>query len=249
MKHTRTTRALAAIAFAGVLVAGCGGDDEPTTEPTQAVEETSADEAEDTAADVAEETAEEPGDDADDTAADIAEETTEEPADDDTSGDSSAGAGDLTPPGTTLALGEQAIVPFNYAGTEATLGMTVTAIDQGENADLDELELGDQAAGFTPYYIRIEVEGLDDAAAELAYSSIGDFDGLLGDGSQAQPLYVMGSWDTCLSESLPRDFGAGVTHEVCVPVLASGDAEVTAAQYGPSDTDYASFDGEPVVWE
>lgn len=240
---------MASVALAGVFLAGCGAEEEPaattpagtTGEEAATTEEQTEDPAVETQQATQAPAAQTTEDDASQT-----EDTTEETA-------AAAGGeleGDFTPPGTTLALGETATVPFEYGDGKGVLAFTVTDIEKGEPADLEELDLGDQAAGLTPYYIRITAEGVDESAASLAYSSFtGEFDGLLPDGSTGSTIYLVGDWDKCENTNLPGDFAQGDTVETCLAVAAGGDVEVTSVRYAALDTDYEMFDGEPLLWE
>lgn len=164
--------------------------------------------------------------------------------------EAAAPAGDLTPAGSELALGESATLPFTFGtDAEAVVEFTVDAIEQGEPSDLDELDLGDRAAGLVPYYIRFTVVG-GEGGDTLPHSSVdGVIHGLLPDGSRAQSLSVIGSWDPCSGSSLPADFTVGSSFEACTPYLAPEASEVAAAHFALSDTDYDYIDGEPVVWQ
>ena len=125
--------ALAALALAG-LVAGCSGSDSGTATPdTSSATTTSAAPSSSAASSSAEETSSAAGS------------TTAAP---------SAPVGDFTPKGTTLALGEQATVPFESSDVTGAVGVTVDRIDAGTPADLEPLDLGDRAAGLTPFYVR-----------------------------------------------------------------------------------------------
>lgn len=155
--------------------------------------------------------------------------------------------GDFTPEGAELAVGDSARVPYgvNKGGT-AEVTITVTSIDKGEPADLTPLNLGDRAAGMTPYYVRMTVEGGTGAEA-LPYQSFGDIDGLLGDGSRAGSLIVVGDFAQCDGGSFPKDFAAGASFETCVPFLAAGDAAVTGAQWQDDYGDGAYQDAQTAV--
>ncbi|WP_409462135.1 hypothetical protein [Amycolatopsis sp. GA6-003] len=52
-----------------------------------------------------------------------------------------------TKQGTKLKVGEKAVVPFKSKNNTGALGVTVTGIDKGVEADLAPLKLGDRAKG------------------------------------------------------------------------------------------------------
>ncbi len=160
---------------------------------------------------------------------------------------SSAAAGasgvGLTKPGTTLKVGERAVVPFEYADYKGTLGLTVTSIDKGDPADLAALQLGDRAAGMTPYYVRITVD--NEGGTDLSNVFVHGWDGLLADGDQAQAVSVIGSFDKCDDSGANDGFTTkGATFQMCHLALAGQGTAVTAAQYGDGD-----YSDKPVVWK
>ncbi len=216
-------------------LASCGSDDDTTTVEPAANEEASSENAE-----PAPTTAE-------DTAVETEEATESEDSAAETEGEDSP-PGEATAPGTELKFGDPATVEFTYADEPGLINVTVTSIEKGEEADLEPLDLGDQASGLTPYYINIEIEGADASSEALTYASVdGAFDGLLADGSGAQSLSIIGDFEPCDSTDL-GEFGEGTTVTTCVPYLASGDAAVESATYRAYDSPYDSLDGEPIVW-
>ena len=149
------------------------------------------------------------------------------------SGPASGAGGSLpafTPAGTQLAFGQQATVPFALSGNTGALGVTVTGITQGTEADLASLELGDRAAGLTPYYVSIQVTNL--TGADFDFSSLGLTYPLLGDGTEAQEVSIIGDFTKCPNEDAGKDFHtAGKTYTTCVLGLAGGSSKVTGAKY------------------
>lgn len=230
-----------------VVLASCGSDDDATVEPAAAPEATQAPATETVVVTQA------PPEAAPETQEPAPEETSEEPAaTEEDAGDEGSGSTDVpegaTAPGTELKIGEPATVMYKSGGEAGLINVTVTSIDKGKESDLDELDLGDKAAGLTPYYVNIEVEGADSSAKNLEFSSmIGAIDGLLADGSDAQTLSVIGDFKPCPYEDL-GEFDEGVKIETCDSFLAGGDSEVTGAQFAAYDSPYDSYDGDPIVW-
>lgn len=157
-------------------------------------------------------------------------------------------AGDVTAPGTELAIGDPAVVPFSSGDGSGVLEVKVTAIEKGSVADLKPLKLGDRAKGYVPYYIQVSVTGVSGSDSLSNYSVNESIDGLLPDGSKAQSISIIGDFAPCDGETIPGDFADGQTFTTCVPWLAQESSEVNAAQYA-QDGDYDSYDGKPVVWK
>lgn len=66
---------------------------------------------------------------------------------------------DVTPPGTALAVGEPAIVPYRSPDgrVEALLAVMVVRIAEGDPADVDHVDVGDRASGAIPYYVTLSI--------------------------------------------------------------------------------------------
>ncbi|WP_328927979.1 hypothetical protein OG429_27880 [Streptomyces sp. NBC_00190] len=146
-------------------------------------------------------------------------------------GDAPAGAAGTAKSGQTFKLGEAATVPFSYGSNKGgQIAITVTAIEQGTLSDLDAMKLGDKVSGKVPYYIRYTVKNT--GTTDLSFSSVGHIKGLLGDGSEAQGLSVIGKFEKCPNESLPKGFTNGQTQTSCAVALApSAQTKVSAAEY------------------
>ncbi|MFF4183467.1 hypothetical protein ACFYZ9_09775 [Streptomyces sp. NPDC001691] len=146
-------------------------------------------------------------------------------------GGGTAGGAGMAQAGQSFKIGEAAQIPFSYGTTtKGTIALTVTSIDQGQPGDLAPLKLGDQVKGKVPYYVRYSIKNT--GTTDLAYASVGHIKGLLGDGTAAQDLMVIGSFDKCPSDSLPKGFTNGHTQTGCAVALApSAATKVTSAEY------------------
>ncbi|MGH3760749.1 hypothetical protein [Actinophytocola sp.] len=169
------------------------------------------------------------------------ESTSEAPASSETS-ESDAGdpapAGEATAPGTELKFGDPAVLPFEYGDSTGTIGLTVTAVEAGAEADL--ADFGEDAKGLTPYFIRLSVENV--GGTDLAHTSVG-VDGVLEDGASTGVVLV-GEVAQCANESAPSDFTtAGATYETCV-LSASPGSPVTAVEFNQGD----GYADDPVTW-
>ncbi|KOX20440.1 hypothetical protein ADK67_29400 [Saccharothrix sp. NRRL B-16348] len=151
-----------------------------------------------------------------------------------------APVGDVTAPGTELKIGERAVIPFKY-GTDknGTIAITVTAIDQGANADL--AAFGEKAKGITPFYIRVTVENV--GGTDLSYSSLSLR--ALGADGKGTGVIISGDTKQCESETAKKDFTtAGAKYETCVLQGAREGAAVAAAAYANGE----GYDKSPITW-
>ncbi|MFE9631203.1 hypothetical protein [Streptomyces sp. NPDC006463] len=150
--------------------------------------------------------------------------------------DGSAGApggagGAVAKPGQTFKIGETATVPFSYGNNKGgTIALTVTGVEQGQPADLDPLKLGDKVKGMVPYYIRYTVKNV--GTTDLSFSSVGHIKGTLPDGTEAQGVSIIGKFEKCKDDALPKGFTNGQTQTNCVVALApSAQTKVAGAEY------------------
>jgi hypothetical protein len=167
-----------------------------------------------------------------------------------------AGDVEITPQGTALAMGDKAVVPFLRGSEKGMVGVTITKIDKGAPADLAPLELGAQADGLVPYYIRITVT--NESGTDFGGSSLVSLNGLLADGSEAGGVYsVPESFEPCGKGSAGDDFvTAGTSYETCTIALAPESAQVTGASYDVDAYDDAApegakadYEAEPITWK
>ncbi|GAB3353059.1 hypothetical protein [Amycolatopsis echigonensis] len=161
-------------------------------------------------------------------------------------------AAEYTKQGTKLKIGEKAVVPFKSQKNTGAIGVTVTGIDKGAEADLAPLKLGDRAKGMTPYYIQVKVT--NETGSDFSYSSLGLMNGLLADGTSGPHVTVIGKFEKCDSGNSGKAFTTkGASYDSCVLALAPAGAEVKGASYSAStyrdlapETDYGK---DAVTWQ
>ncbi|MFB7258476.1 hypothetical protein [Streptomyces nojiriensis] len=165
-------------------------------------------------------------------------------------GDSAAPAGapGTAKSGQVFKIGEAAEIPYDYGDFKGSrVALTVTAIEQGTPADLEGLKLGDKANGKVPYYIRYTVKNI--GATDMSYASVGHVRGLLGDGTEAQSLAVIGKFEKCKEESMPKGFTNGQTQTSCAIALApSAQVKVAGAEYWGNPYNAIS-NGKGITWK
>jgi hypothetical protein len=151
--------------------------------------------------------------------------------------------GDVTAPGTELAIGDSAVVPYKYGtGAVHTVAITVDAIEKGDKAAFRK-QFGAKAADLTPYYLRVTARNVGDTDMSFASSprvrAITDDGGLTG-------VSLIGSLSDCEDESFPKDAGKDATVETCFLEAAQSNDAVTGAQYGEDEGGYRE---QPIVWK
>jgi hypothetical protein len=215
------SRALALIvAFGSLSLVACGGGDDDAADETTTTEEATT-----TTADKKDTTT-----------------TTEETTTTEGSGDLAAG---LITPGTELALGQPAQVLYTTdAGDEATLEVTVTAIEKGDPADMAGFDLGEDA-GKTPWYVRVTVTNTSDVDLSDEYITLG-LEANDDRNEQLGALILVGDFSKCENDYAPAGFVKGETFEACEPYLVHPEGGVSSAFWNELGTPY--FDA-PVVWK
>ncbi|MEV0413591.1 hypothetical protein AB0I68_22975 [Streptomyces sp. NPDC050448] len=164
-----------------------------------------------------------------------------------TGGGAAAPAGGIAKPGQTFKIGEAAQVPFKSGSTAGDITLTVTAVEQGQASDLDALKLGDKVKGMVPYFVRYTVKNV--GSTDLSFSSVGHFKGTLSDGSEAQDVSIIGNFDKCPHESLPKGFTNGKTQTGCAIALApSAQTKVAGAMYW-GDPYNSLNNSKPLYWK
>lgn len=221
MRHRRKLAAVAVATALTAALSACGSDDS------------------DESSDETSESTPSPSDDAssDDEETDDAEAT--EDADE---GDDAPAAfdGELTEPGSDLALGDAATVPFSYAGNDGVIEVTVVEIREGDPADVADV---DGADGMTPYHVTYEVTGLENTEG-LGNMTI-SLDGLTADGNGASQLINFGSGVGGCDEESPDADWDGSTFETCDTFVS--DQAVTQVAFAEGD-DYSLWDDTQVTW-
>ncbi|MGW6980833.1 hypothetical protein ACWGE1_15505 [Streptomyces sp. NPDC054932] len=159
-----------------------------------------------------------------------------------------AGAAGTAQSGQVFKIGEAAQVPYDYGDFKGSrLALTVTAVEQGTPADLEGLGLGDKANGKVPYYIRYTVKNV--GTTDMSYAAVGHMRGLLGDGTEAQSLAVIGKFEKCKEESMPKGFTNGRTQTTCSIALApSAQVKVAGAEYWGNPYN-AMSNGKGIAWK
>jgi hypothetical protein len=132
--------------------------------------------------------------------------------------------------GTELEVGEEATVPFLIPeGPEVPVALTVTAIEQGDMADLADFELPAGLEDATPYYVRFSYTNMGEE--DLANHQLAGFVGIDESGEAVMPSMTMGGSEpfSLCQNPAPAEMGNGVSQDGCLMFLIEGD--LTAAGY------------------
>ena len=141
-------------------------------------------------------------------------EATEEPAE-----DTGGGTPKVTPLGTTLEVGEPAIIDYKDASTndKSIIELTPEKIEKGTLDDFKNIKLEDDQKTATPYYATIKVknvgEGNLDEASPATY-----INGVDDRGQDQNEVIFFGDFERCDQEA-PKKFGPGDEYTACLVYL------------------------------
>jgi hypothetical protein len=170
-----------------------------------------------------------------------------------------AGSGNLTPPGTHLALGGPATVgwvpPSQDLGTGAHKGIklqvTVVSIQKGTMADFRNVELSGNQRRSTPYYVQLRVTALADASVPKDSDPAITFTAIDDRGQEQQSITFLGTFSRCDDPTPPKQLVSGKTYQSCLAYLIPGGGSIQKVQWdnGPAAANAVTpyFD-RPIVW-
>jgi len=137
---------------------------------------------------------------------------------------SPASASRLTPAGTTLKVGQPAVVAYQSMSPKAKsrLEVTTTKIEKGSIDDLKDAGLEPSQKSSTPYYVKLTVKNLGSAKGPGDLSGTLPTTNLTGvderDESQTSVTFI-GTFERCDEADTPKSFGKGKSFETCLVFL------------------------------
>lgn len=151
-----------------------------------------------------------------------------------------------TAPGTGLAAGQTATVPYTpltSSGTAKarTLKVTVASVRNGSAADLKGVDLSGAPQGAIPQYATVTVTNLGPDTIDVDGTSDA-MQGIDHGGNQQDPVSFIGDFPPCPQDSSTTPVAAGQSFHTCLTYLVAGG--ITKVAYTGTDS-YAS---SPVTW-
>jgi hypothetical protein len=168
-----------------------------------------------------------------------------------------AGAGGLTPPGTHLALGQDATVGWvpEGGGEGAHAGLKlqvdVLSIARASMSDFKNVDLTGAQKSDTPYYVRLRIKALGAAPPKSDDDPAITFDAIDDRGQQQESVTFFGTFQPCDETTPPKPFTAGKSYSSCLVYLMPGGGSIQKVQWadGPSGSDgLTPYFEKPVVW-
>ena len=163
-----------------------------------------------------------------------------------TSTTSTSSSGGVAAPGTKLAVGQTAKVPFTPAGSTdkskaSNLQVTVQSFDKGSLSDFNGIQLDANEKASTPVYVKVHVTNLGPAAIDVD-SSAAAIEGVDNTGNNQSSVTFIGTFPKCPDAASTKPLATGKSYDDCLTFLVPGG--ITKVSYnGTSD-----YIDSPVTW-
>jgi hypothetical protein len=168
------------------------------------------------------------------------------------------GAGGLTPPGTHLGFGKDAIVgwvPQAQDGTGAHKGIkmqvTVESIQKGTLADFRNVNLDAKEKKDTPYYVTLRLTELQNAPVPQDSDPAITFTAIDDRGQEQESITFLGTFQRCDEVSAPKTLVSGKSYTTCMTYLIPGGGSIQSVKWdsGPSAAnDVSAYFDKPITW-
>ncbi|MGH2885760.1 MAG: hypothetical protein ACRDPA_24190 [Solirubrobacteraceae bacterium] len=151
-----------------------------------------------------------------------------------------------TAPGSGLAVGQTATVPYTPLtssgnGKARTLEITVASIHDGTAADLKGVDLSGAPKGAVPQYAAVTVTNSGPSSIDVDATSDA-MQGIDHGGNQQDPVSFIGDFPPCPQNSSTTPVATGQSFHTCLTYLVSGG--ITKVAYTGTD----SYTSSPVTW-
>jgi hypothetical protein len=166
-----------------------------------------------------------------------------------------AAGGKLTPPGTHLAFGQEAIVSWDPGDTGKLfkLQVAVVSIEKGSiAADFKNVKLEGKDKKSTPYYVTVKMTALTSKPLHTDQTRPALYIHAIDDRGQEQGhVTFFGTFSRCDDPEAPTPFAAGKSFTACMTYLVPGGGSIKSVTWtdGPHKAnDVSRYYHNPVVW-
>jgi hypothetical protein len=136
--------------------------------------------------------------------------------------EAAASDGEVTPLGTTLKVGEPAVIDYTDSSTNAKsiIEFTPKKIEKGTLDDFKNIDLDDEQKTATPYYAEITVKNIGDG--DLSGGDPATYvNGVDDRGQDQNEVIFFGDFDRC-NHDTPKKLKAGDSYDACLVYLIPG---------------------------
>jgi hypothetical protein len=142
-----------------------------------------------------------------------------------------AQAGSLTPMGSTLKIGESAVIAYDDASNhkKSRIEVTPVKIEKGTIDDFKNIELEGKEKTSTPYYVTMKVKnvGKGDLSGTDPASYI---DGLDDRGQEQNEIIFFGTFDRCKDDKA-KSLKPGESYTSCLAYLIAGGGSIEGMRW------------------
>jgi hypothetical protein len=144
-----------------------------------------------------------------------------------------AGEGDLTPTGTTLAVGETATVMYetkSLSDEGTKLAVTAVSVKAGSIEDLADFDLDAQSKVSDPFYVAVSFKNVGPLPMDpggifgliTAHNTAGD---------ELNRLSLIGEFAPCQGDDVPEDLAVGAAYTDCGVYLAPTGQDISKVMF------------------
>jgi hypothetical protein len=141
--------------------------------------------------------------------------------------DASSSSSKITPLGTTLKVGEPAVIAYTDSTNhkKSTIELTPKSIEKGSLDDFKNIQLDADQKKSTPYYAHISVKNV--GSGDLSGASPATYiNGIDDRGQDQNEVIFFGSFDRC-DDSAPKSLKPGSSYDACLAYLLPGGGALT----------------------
>ncbi|HTP19731.1 MAG TPA: hypothetical protein VMJ65_09015 [Solirubrobacteraceae bacterium] len=161
---------------------------------------------------------------------------------------SATGTARVASPGTSLAAGQPATVPFQTTSTGGhgpayKLRVTVESIKRGSLEDFSGIQLNATEKASTPYYAKVKITNVGPSSFNTSNSDPAiSVEGVDSTGEVQTSVTFFGTFPPCPDSDTPNPFHSGQSVETCLTYLVPGG--ITKVAYTGTD----AYETSPVTW-
>jgi hypothetical protein len=159
-------------------------------------------------------------------------------------------AAGTTPPGTALAVGGTATVPYLPPAENPSskpgfqLQVTVSAIEKGSLSDFNGIKLDSTEKASTPFYVKVKLTNVGGGDPGKGDNPTAAIEGVDNTGeTQESVTFLLGGFPRCEDKEPPKPFSHGKSFESCLVFLVPGG--ITKAAYSSTE----EYLLKPVTWK
>ena len=142
-----------------------------------------------------------------------------------------AGTGGLTPMGTTLKIGEPAVIAYDDASNhkKSRIEVTPVKIEKGTIDDFKNIELDGKQKTSTPYYVTMKVRNV--GKGNLSGTDPASYiDGVDDRGQEQNEIIFFGTFDRCDSDRA-KSLKPGESYTSCLAYLMPGGGSIVGMRW------------------